>query len=96
MIPLSHGLDLPEGVLLDDHLPQDVRADLDREALTRLADWRRGADPALTFDGACVPHVWEVELLAEVQQLVPRDDAVLASDQVPDSLLLKLSPRHTG
>jgi hypothetical protein len=62
----EHGDALPEGVLLDDLLSQEVRAGIDREALANLAAWRRRRDNELTVDGICIPQIWEAELLGEV------------------------------
>jgi hypothetical protein len=64
--PRAQALSLPFGVLLDDLLPTAVREDLDRRALEELKAWRAWRDRELTIDGVCLPHIWEVELLAEV------------------------------
>jgi hypothetical protein len=64
--PLGHGLDLPHGVLLDDHLSQEARAGIDEEAIRRLSAWREELDGVLTVDEVRLAFVWEVELLAEV------------------------------
>jgi hypothetical protein len=60
------GDELPVGVLLDDCLSRDVRQAIDRKAIGALAAWRARWDAELTLDGVCIPHIWEVELLAEV------------------------------
>ena len=65
-MPRAQGEELPEGVLLDDWLPQGTREALDDEASIRLARWRSRYDEILTRRGVCLPHIWEVELLAEV------------------------------
>ena len=60
----AHGLDLPHGVLVDDHLSIEGRRAVDREALRALAEWRGLHDESLTVDGVCLPHLHEWALLA--------------------------------
>src|SRR4051812_15993907 len=62
----EQGAVLPVGVLLDERLSSAARAEIDAEAIAALASWRERRDADLTVDGVCLPHIWEVELLAEV------------------------------
>jgi hypothetical protein len=62
----EQGAVLPVGVLLDDCLSSAARARIDGEASAALASWRERRDADLTVDGVCLPHIWQVELLAEV------------------------------
>ncbi len=57
---------LAEGVLLDDLLSHEERLRLDAEADETLRTWRARHDAQLTVDGVCLPHVHEIELLADV------------------------------
>jgi hypothetical protein len=61
----EHGLALPHGVAVDDHLDAAARLRADREALAGLAAWRAAHGPALTVDGTDLGFVWEVELRAQ-------------------------------
>lgn len=61
-----HGLDLPAGVLLDDHLDLNDRLEIDSTALSALVRWRESNDEPLTVDGLCLPWLWELELYADV------------------------------
>ncbi len=65
-LPLEHGVSLPHGVLIDDHLDLPAREGIDREARAALAAWRRQVDAVLTIGPICLSDVWESELLAEV------------------------------
>lgn len=62
----AHGLDLPEGVLIDDYLDLELRAEIDDAAAEALERWRRVHDGPLTVDGICLPWLWETELYASV------------------------------
>ena len=64
--PARHFVPSAVGTLLDDHFTPEDRDAVDREALARLAAWRRDHDAALTVGNACLPWIWETELLAEV------------------------------
>jgi hypothetical protein len=61
----EHGLALPHGVAVDDHLDPAERLRADHEALAALAAWRAAHGPALTVDGTDLGFVWEVELRAQ-------------------------------
>jgi hypothetical protein len=60
----EHGLVLPEGVAVDDHLDAAARAAVDREAFAAMAAWRAARGTSLTADGVDLGFVWELELLA--------------------------------
>ena len=64
--PARHIVPAPAGTLLDDHFTAEDRDAIDREALSRLDAWRREHDAPLTVGNACLPWIWETELLAEV------------------------------
>jgi hypothetical protein len=60
----QHGLALPAGVAIDDHLDEAARAAVDHEALAALAAWRAARGTSLTVDGVDLGFAWELELLA--------------------------------
>ena len=60
----AHGLALPRGAALEDHLDPAAGASVDAEARERLAAWRARRSAAFTVDGLDLSWVWEVELLA--------------------------------
>ena len=62
----EHGLELPHGVLVDDHL--DVRARLEVDAAARAAQsrWVAARGEALSSDGVRLAWVWELDLYVEV------------------------------
>jgi hypothetical protein len=64
--PVSHGLALGAGVLVDDWTDAPERAAIDAEAIDRLARWRAGTASELTVDGVDLTHIHETELLAWV------------------------------
>ena len=62
--PRAQACSLPLGVLLDDLLSAEARAEIDERAILEFRSWRERRDGELTIDGVCLPHIWEVELLA--------------------------------
>jgi hypothetical protein len=62
----ARGLDLPEGVLIDDYLSVAARSDIDDAAAQAVVRWREVHDSRLTVDGVCMPWLWEIELYASV------------------------------
>ena len=64
--PPRHLVPAPFGTLLDDHFTMDDRVQLNGEASSRLAAWQADQDAALTVGDACLPWIWEVELMSEV------------------------------
>jgi hypothetical protein len=62
----EHGLELPEGVLVDDHLDLGIRLEIDAAARDALFSWRAMHDDELTIDSICLPWLWEVELFIDV------------------------------
>lgn len=65
-LPGRHLIEAPEGTLLDDHFTPEDRAELENDAIARLAAWRQAHDAQLTVGDAPLAWIWEVELLAEV------------------------------
>jgi hypothetical protein len=64
--PPQHLVAAPVGTLLDDHFTAEDRNELNRAALSGLASWRADHDASLTVDDACLPWIWETDLLSEV------------------------------
>jgi hypothetical protein len=62
----GEGGTLPKGVLLDDWLSREARAELELAANQALAEWRGRCDAQLTLHGVCLPWVHEGELFADV------------------------------
>ncbi|HMJ36452.1 MAG TPA: hypothetical protein VK501_21290 [Baekduia sp.] len=60
----EHGLALPAGVAVDDHLDDAARAAADRDAFAAMAAWRAARATSLTVDGVDLGFAWEIELLA--------------------------------
>jgi hypothetical protein len=65
-IPLSHGLRVPEGVLIDDHLSRSQRRDIDCAARAAIEKWHARYDSVLAFGSLSVSDIWHSELFAEV------------------------------
>jgi hypothetical protein len=80
----EHGLALPHGVAVDDHLDAAARVRADREALAGLAAWRTAHGPALTVDGTDLGFVWEVELVAQCFLPAARLRLALAAAGIAD------------
>jgi hypothetical protein len=68
----EHGLSLPQGTALDDHLDLHARERIDIDASAWLAGWRERVGDMLTVDGLDLAHVWEAELLARCFQPAAR------------------------
>ena len=64
--PPRHLVAAPFGTLLDDHFTMEDRVQLNGTALSRLASWQADEGAALTVGDACLPWIWEVELMSEV------------------------------
>jgi hypothetical protein len=63
-VPLRHGLVLPAGCALDDHIPLAERTGVDADAKRLAASWRAGRGTELTVEGVDLAFAWEVELFA--------------------------------
>jgi hypothetical protein len=71
-VPTEHGLDLPEGVALDDHLDAEARELVDSAARERFRRWRDRHRETLTVDGLDLTSIWEIELVARCFQPAAR------------------------
>ena len=78
-VPPAHGTQLPDGVLVDDHLSLAERVQIENRAQEALDAWTLQADRALTRRGVSLARVWKSELFAEIalpvmriQSAVPR------------------------
>jgi hypothetical protein len=91
---------VPHGALLDDMLDLPTRAEIDRLAEDELSAWRDRRDATLTVDGCCLPHVYEVELFADVflrELRVVRGIEAAFRDSPPASVRLEgLDPALAG
>jgi hypothetical protein len=67
-VATEHGVELPEGVGLDDHLDADARGLVDSTARTRFERWRQRRRGVLTVDGLDLTSIWEIELVARCFQ----------------------------
>ena len=64
-IPAEHGLELPVGAGLDDHLDESTRLLVDRRARERFREWSERRSAALTVEGLDLTSICELELLAQ-------------------------------
>jgi hypothetical protein len=64
-VPLEHGLVLPRGAALDDHLDESSRVLVDETARERFERWRASRVDALTVDGLDLIALCELELVAQ-------------------------------
>lgn len=64
-VPLEHGIALPRGAALDDHLDERSRLLVDRTARERYERWCGRRVDALTVDGLDLIEMCELELLAQ-------------------------------
>lgn len=62
-IPLEHGISLPRGAALDDHLDDGSRSLVDQIARERFDRWRARRMDGLTVDGLDLTSICELELL---------------------------------
>ena len=63
-VELRHGLALPDGCALDDHISLADRAGVDAEAHRFAAAWRAARGDELRLSGVDLAFAWEVELFA--------------------------------
>ncbi len=68
----AHGLDLPHGVLVDDHLDGPARAEIDVAAAAACTRLIEQASDRLTVDGIRLPWIWEVPLIGFLVPLLVR------------------------
>jgi hypothetical protein len=75
---LAHGLSLPPGTVVDDHLDRAGREAVDARALELSADWAARHAAELRVEGVDLGWIWQVELYASIFQLAARLEAALA------------------
>jgi len=93
----AHGLDLPAGVAVHDHLDIDARWAIYRAAAGAIADVRELLDEPLTVDGVCLPWIWEAEILVALTILFAEAEGLLRCVRNHDPASLRLTstlPRH--
>jgi hypothetical protein len=61
----THGLDLPHGVLADDHLGLDARRAIDDACFGLPTRWQKACGEHFVADGMWLPWLWESDLVAE-------------------------------
>jgi len=76
-IPAEHGLELPVGAGLDDHLDESTRLLVDRRARERFREWSERRSAALTVEGLDLTSICELELLAQCFVPAARVDIAL-------------------
>jgi hypothetical protein len=72
----GQGLDVPQGVLVEDRLDTAVRAEIHRSGLPAIARCRAALDAALTVDGLCLPWLWELPLERALVATIERAEAL--------------------
>lgn len=97
---IEHGATLPHGVLLDDHLDANARAEVDAAAHRALAQWRAAVDPVLSWNGVSLSEIWHVELFSEIflpaVHLLFALRAALRDDAPGDLVARRLGPTRVG